>query len=58
MEYVDIYTAQRERTGRIAQRGSELGEGEYRLIVHAVIFNRAGEMLIQQRQPFKKGWGG
>ena len=58
MEYMDIYTAQRERTGRITQRGSEFGEGEYRLIVHAVIFNRAGEMLIQQRQPFKKGWGG
>ena len=58
MEYVDIYTAQRQRTGRITERGSKLGEGEYRLIVHAAIFNRAGELLIQQRQPFKKGWGG
>ena len=58
MGYVDIYTAQRERTGRITERGSEFGEGEYRLIVHAAIFNSRGELLIQQRQPFKKGWGG
>ena len=58
MEYVDIYTAERQRTGRTAERGSKLDEGEYRLIVHAAIFNRAGELLIQQRQPFKKGWGG
>jgi isopentenyldiphosphate isomerase len=58
MEYVDIYTAQRELTGRQRERWEPMGEGEYRLIVHAVLFNSRGEMLIQQRQQFKKGWPG
>ncbi len=58
MEYVDVYTARRELTGRTEERGKELGHGEYRLIVHAAIFNRAGQLLIQQRQPFKRGWPG
>lgn len=58
MEYVDIYTAERKLTGRTEVRAKELGEGEYRLIVHAAIFNREGHLLIQQRQPFKRGWSG
>ena len=58
MEYVDIYTAQRELTGKTEERGKDLGDGEYRLIIHAAIFNRAGQLLIQQRQPFKRGWPG
>lgn len=58
MEYVDIYTAERKLTGRTEVRAKELGEGEYRLVVHAAIFNREGHLLIQQRQPFKRGWSG
>lgn len=58
MEYVDIYTLQRRRTGRTAPRGQKLAEGEYRVVVHAVLFNSRGELLIQQRQPFKQGWSG
>ena len=58
MEYVDIYTAQRELTGKTEERGKALGDGEYRLIIHAAIFNHAGQLLIQQRQPFKRGWPG
>ena len=58
MEYVDVYTAQRTPVGRIEERGKPLGDGEYRLIVHAAIFNSRGELLIQRRQPFKKGWSG
>ena len=56
MEYIDIYTAQRTLTGRTAVRGTVLGDGEYHLIVHAALFNAEGKLLIQQRQPFKKGW--
>ena len=26
------------------------------MVVHVVIFNSKGDMLIQQRQPFKEGW--
>ena len=58
MEFVDIYTARRELTGRTTLRGTPLDEGEYRLVVHAALFNKQGELLIQQRQPFKKGWSG
>lgn len=29
---------------------------EFHIVVHVCIFNSKGEMLIQQRQPFKQGW--
>ncbi len=56
MELFDLYTAERERTGRTMVRGEPTPEGFYRLVVHVCIFNPEGQMLIQQRQPFKKGW--
>ena len=31
-------------------------QGTYHMVVHVCIFNQKGEMLIQQRQPFKEGW--
>jgi isopentenyldiphosphate isomerase len=37
-------------------RGDPTPEGFYRLVVHVCIFNPEGQMLIQQRQPFKRGW--
>lgn len=37
-------------------RGEEFEPGDYHMIVHVCIFNAKGEMLIQQRQPFKQGW--
>lgn len=58
MEYIDVYTAQRQLTGRTQERGKTLNEGEYRIVVHAALFNKSGKLLIQQRQPFKKGWSG
>lgn len=56
MELFDLYTADRVKTGRTMVRGGQTPEGFYRLVVHVCIFNLAGKMLIQQRQPFKKGW--
>ena len=56
MEHWDLYDAQRQKTGRIHQRGIPMNEGEYHLVVHGCLFNAAGQMLIQQRQPFKEGW--
>lgn len=56
MERFDIYDENRNLTGRTKGRGEKLEEGEFRLVVHVVIFNSKGEMLIQQRQPFKKSW--
>ena len=56
MEIFDLYTADREKTERTMVRGDPVPEGYYRLVVHVCIFNPDGQMLIQQRQPFKEGW--
>ena len=56
MELWDLYTADREKTGRTMVRGEKMPEGCYHLVVHVCIFNSKGEMLIQRRQPFKEGW--
>lgn len=56
MELFDLYTADREKTGLKMVRGESVPDGFYRLVVHVCIFDSEGRMLIQQRQPFKKGW--
>lgn len=56
MELWDIYDENRIPTGRSMVRGDLIKDGDYHLVVHICIFNDKGEMLIQQRQPFKKGW--
>ena len=57
-EVWDVYDLHRNKTGRLHPRGKRLAEGEYHLTVHACIFNSEGKMLIQKRQPFKRGWSG
>ena len=56
MEFWDLYDIDRKATGELHPRGVRMPEGRYYLVVHVVIFNTQGEMLIQQRQPFKEGW--
>lgn len=56
MELWDLYTKDRVKTGETMIRGEKVPEGRYRMVVHAGVFNQKGEMLIQQRQPFKKDW--
>lgn len=56
MELWDLYTKDRIKTGRTMVRGEEQPAGTYRIVVHICVFNSRGEMLIQQRQPFKSGW--
>ena len=56
MELFDLYTAEREKTGKTMVRGEPTPAGYYRLVVHVCIFDPEGRMLIQQRQPFKRGW--
>ena len=56
MELWDLYDRDRIKTGEIHPRGTPLPEGRYHMVVHVVIFNSDGQMLIQQRQPFKEGW--
>lgn len=55
-ELWDLYTKDREKTGRLHRRGDQMKDGEYHLVVHVCIFNSKNELLIQQRQPFKDGW--
>ena len=56
MELWDLYDRDRNPTGEFHQRGTPVPEGRYHIVIHVVIFNSRGEMLIQQRQPFKEGW--
>ncbi len=58
MELWDLYTKDREKTGRTMVRGEKQPEGLYRIIVHICIFDSKGRMLIQKRQPFKEGFSG
>ena len=55
-ELWDLYTKDKEKTGRTHQRGLPMPENYYRLAIHVCIFNSKNQLLIQQRQPFKKGW--
>ena len=56
MELWDLYTKDRVKTGQTMIRGDKLPENLYHMVVHACVFNKKGEMLVQQRQPFKSGW--
>ena len=56
MELWDIYDKNRRKTGKTMERGSSFKDGGYHLVVHICIFSSRGEMLVQQRQPFKSGW--
>ena len=56
MEIWDLYDEDRRLTGETLERGRPMPEGRYHMVVHVVVFDHAGRMLIQQRQPFKEGW--
>ena len=57
MERLDIYDSKRHRTGKTYLRKDKIPEGGLRLIVHILIFNDRGELLIQQRADHKKMGG-
>ena len=58
MEVWDLYDKDRIKTDKQMYRGNPVPAGFYRIVVHLAIFNSDGKMLIQQRQPFKQGFGG
>ena len=51
-----MYDKDRNKKGYTMVRGEKIQPGDYLLVVHVCIFNAKGEMLIQQRQPFKDSW--
>ncbi|MFA0814410.1 MAG: NUDIX domain-containing protein [Anaerofustis sp.] len=56
MELWDIYDKDRVLSGKTMIRGADFALGDYHLAIHICLFNPNGQMLIQQRQPFKDGW--
>lgn len=58
VELWDIYDGNKRKTGRTAERGVyEFEDGEYHLVVQAIILNTKNEILISKRAPFKKFGG-
>lgn len=54
MEFWDIYDINKKKTGRTTPRlGCKLGQGEYHVVVNAVIINSDGKILISKRADYK-----
>ncbi|MCC5912691.1 MAG: NUDIX domain-containing protein [Clostridiaceae bacterium] len=53
MELWDILDKNRNKTGRIAERGKSMNPGEFHLVVFAFIKNSKGQILISKRTPNK-----
>ena len=56
MEKWDVYDKDRNKIEKQITRGDAMEPNELHVVVHVCIFNSKGQMLIQQRQPFKQGW--
>ena len=56
MELLDVYTVNREKTGRTIPRGC--GISERLLVVHVCVMNDRQEMLIQRRRITKERYPG
>ena len=54
MELWDILDKHGNKTGKIVERGMELDQGEYRLLVDVWIVNEKKEFLISKRIPTKQ----
>lgn len=55
-EYLDIYDIHRTSTGRTHERGTSLPEGGFALVVHLLLFNEEGKLLVQKRVSDKSSW--
>lgn len=55
-ELWDLYTKNKEKLNQTMERSKTQPKNTYRLAVHICLFNSKGEILVQQRQPFKKAW--
>ena len=54
-ELWDVYDSNKRKTGKIAERGVDILEnGEYHIVVQAVIINSKNELLISKRAAHKK----
>lgn len=54
MEFWDVYDINKKKTGKTTPRiKCELKEGEYHIIVNAIIINSKGQILISKRASYK-----
>lgn len=58
MEKIDIYDSNYVKTGKVKYRNDKLNKDEFRIVIHACIFNNEGKMLIQRRSTKKSSWPG
>ena len=58
LEYWDLYNRERKKIGALHMRGEPLEQGTYHIVVNVWIVNSKNEVLITQRHPQKKLWGG
>lgn len=54
MEFWDIYDINKRKTGKTTPRlGCKLEEGEYHIVVNAIIINSEGKILVSKRADYK-----
>jgi len=54
MEYWDIYDINKKKTGKTTPRlGCKLEQGEYHIVVNALIINSEGKILVSKRADYK-----
>lgn len=53
LEWNDIYDEHRNLTGRVHQRGTPWGKGEYGLVVCVWVYDGRGHLLLTRRAPEK-----
>lgn len=58
MEIWDLYDKERKPLNLTHVRGEKMLKDTFHLVVHVCLFNDKNQLLIQKRQPFKKGWSG
>lgn len=56
-ELWDLYNINRQALGRTHIRGEKIEAGAYHIVVHLLIFNSKGELLIQHRASTKGSLG-
>ena len=56
MERYDVYDLDRRLTGETLVRGEPHADTDCQLVIHACLFNRKGELLIQQRDRSKRSY--
>ena len=54
MEQLTVYDAQKQPTAATMLRDTPVPNDGYRVVVSVLLFNEAGELLIQKRQSTKR----